>query len=82
MFMKEKPGKIFWWGTALSLVGVVLIVGFEDIMQAKLNTGSLLAIAASAFYGAYLLTVRKGRNTLILLVLLPFQCCRALLCWQ
>ena len=64
MFMKEKPGKIFWWGTALSLVGVVLIVGFEDIMQAKLNTGSLLAIAASAFYGAYLLTVRKGRNTL------------------
>lgn len=64
MFMKEKPGKIFWWGTALSLVGVVLIVGFEDIMQAKLNTGSLLAIAASVFYGAYLLTVRKGRNTL------------------
>lgn len=64
MFMKEKPGKIFWWGTALSLVGVVLIVGYEDIMQAKLNTGSLLAIAASAFYGAYLLTVRKGRNTL------------------
>lgn len=64
MFMKEKPGRIFWWGTVVSLVGVMLIVGFDEVMHAKLNTGSLLAIAASVFYGAYLLTVRKGRNTL------------------
>lgn len=64
LFMKEKPTRIFWIGSAVSLVGVVVIVGFSDILQAKLTLGSALAILASMFYGAYILTVRKGRNSL------------------
>ena len=64
LFMKEKPTRIFWVGTAISLVGVTIIIGLNQILEANLNAGSILAIIASMFYGAYLLTVRKGRVNL------------------
>lgn len=64
VFMKEKPKKIFWFGTAISMIGVAIIVGISELIETKLNLGNLLAILASMFYGAYLITVRKGRNTL------------------
>jgi drug/metabolite transporter (DMT)-like permease len=63
-FMREKPGRIFWMGTAISLLGVGIILGLDQIIEAKLNFGNILSIIASMFYGAYLLTVRKGRATL------------------
>jgi len=64
LFMKEKPTKIFWIGTIISILGVAVIIGMKDISGASLTIGNILAIIASVFYGAYLLTVRKGRNTL------------------
>lgn len=64
LFLKEKPKRIFWIGTAIALLGVGIIVGIEQIASAKLNTGNALAIFASMFYGAYLLIARKGRNNL------------------
>ncbi len=50
LFMKEKPTRIFWI--------------IQQVMEANLNKGNLLAIGASMFYGAYLITVRKGRISL------------------
>lgn len=64
LFLREKPGKIFWIGTFLSLIGVLVIVGVREVFGSGLNLGEGLAITASIFYGAYLLMVRKGRNTL------------------
>lgn len=64
LFLKEKPTKIFWIGTVISMLGVAVIIGMDDISGTKLTYGNYLAIIASIFYGAYLLTVRKGRNSL------------------
>ena len=64
LFMKEKPSRIFWIGTFISILGVTIIIGLNQVLQANLNFGNVLAIIASMFYGAYLITVRKGRNTL------------------
>lgn len=64
LFMKEKPTRIFWIGTVISILGVSIIVGIQQVMEANLNKGNLLAIGASMFYGAYLITVRKGRISL------------------
>ncbi len=61
LFMHEKPGKIFWLGTIISMVGVAVIVGIRAVSDLSLTTGNILSIIASVFYGAYLLTVRKGR---------------------
>ena len=63
-FMKEKPTRIFWIGTAIAISGVTVIIGVSQVLEAHLNLGNALAIFASMFYGAYLLTVRKGRVTL------------------
>jgi len=64
LFMKEKPTRIFWVGTAISILGVTIIIGINQVLEANLNFGNVLAIVASMFYGAYLLTVRKGRVNL------------------
>ncbi|MDD3078127.1 MAG: DMT family transporter [Paludibacter sp.] len=64
LFMKEKPKKIFWIGTIISIAGVTIIIGLSEILGTGLNKGSWLAIGASIFYGAYLLTVKKGRSKL------------------
>jgi len=64
LFMKEKPTRIFWLGTIIALFGVSIIIGINEVLEAKLNLGNGLAIFASMFYGAYLLTVRKGRVNL------------------
>jgi len=64
LFMKEKPSRIFWIGTFISILGVTIIIGLNQVLQANLNFGNVLAIIASMFYGAYLITVRKGRNSL------------------
>ncbi len=64
LFLKEKPSKIFWIGTVISIIGVSIIIGINEILEARLNFGNVLAILASMFYGAYLITVRKGRVTL------------------
>jgi len=61
LFMHEKPGRIFWIGTFISMIGVGIIVGIRSVSDISLTTGNILSIIASVFYGAYLLTVRKGR---------------------
>lgn len=62
--LKEKPGKIFWMGTAIALFGTAMIVGLSNVSEISFTRGQFLAIIASMFYGAYLLTVRKGRSNL------------------
>lgn len=64
LFLKEKPTRIFWIGTAISIIGVTIIIGISQVLEANMNFGNVLAIFASMFYGAYLITVRKGRSTL------------------
>ena len=61
LFLKEKPGRIFWIGTAIALFGVSVIVGIDKIYNSRLNAGHFLAILASLFYACYLLIMRKGR---------------------
>jgi drug/metabolite transporter (DMT)-like permease len=61
LFLKEKPGRIFWIGTAIALFGVAIIVGIDKIYNSRLNAGHFLAMLASLFYAFYLLIMRKGR---------------------
>jgi len=61
LFLKEKPGRVFWIGTAIALTGMAVIVGIDKIYNSRLNAGHFLAILASFFYAFYLLIMRKGR---------------------
>jgi drug/metabolite transporter (DMT)-like permease len=62
--LKEHPHRIFWIGTIIALIGVCIVIGFHNLINIDINTGNILALTASMFYGAYLLTTRKGRSGL------------------
>jgi drug/metabolite transporter (DMT)-like permease len=64
VFLKEKPGKVFWIGTLIALLGVAVIVGFDQIYNLQLNMGHVFAVLASLFYACYLLLVRRGRQAI------------------
>ena len=64
LILKEKLKLVFWIGTAIALIGVVFIIGFDLVLHTNLSLGSTLAIGASVFYAGYLLTTQKVRNTL------------------
>ena len=60
-FWKQKPSLYFWVGTAISILGVAIIIGLDQILSTRLNSGNLLSILASMFYGAYMIGTQKGR---------------------
>lgn len=61
---RERLSRLFWWGMALSLVGVALILGGDILRHPNLGLGDLLAITAGMFYAAYLLTTQRARAEL------------------
>lgn len=64
IILKEKQPMLFWLGTIVSFVGMILIVGVYDLLHTHFNMGYLLAMIASVFYGCYILTTRRGRIAL------------------
>jgi len=61
---KEKPKTIFWAGSFISIFGVIIIIGTSELLHTRINLGNMLAICASVFYAAYLLTTQRVRNKL------------------
>ncbi len=60
IFHEKLPPK-FWLGLVIALTGMTVIVGIDALREFRFNTGDLLAITASLFYAAYLLTTQRGR---------------------
>jgi drug/metabolite transporter (DMT)-like permease len=67
----------FWVGLTLAMVGMAFIVGGDAWRQLSFNEGDLMAVGASLFYAAYLLTTERVRsrvNTLTFMTLSVFSC--------
>jgi drug/metabolite transporter (DMT)-like permease len=64
---KDKMRASYWPGTALALLGMVVILGPGNIAGFRFGRGELLALVSSFFYAGYLLTAqaaRRGSDTL------------------
>jgi drug/metabolite transporter (DMT)-like permease len=59
LLFKKRSGGLFWTGTALAIVGMAILVGFQNIIRLKFNAGILLALLASLLYAIYIL-ITKG----------------------
>ena len=57
--LRKRSGKLFWIGTIVALIGMVILVGYQNIVGLKFNAGILLALLASFFYAVYIL-ITKG----------------------
>lgn len=64
LFLHERLTANFWVGLFVALGGMVLIVGGTGIHFDGSNLGNLMAISASVFYAAYLLTTQRVRTAM------------------
>jgi drug/metabolite transporter (DMT)-like permease len=55
LLFKKQAGKLFWIGTAIAILGMVILVGYQNIVGLKFNIGIVLALAASLLYAIYIL---------------------------
>jgi drug/metabolite transporter (DMT)-like permease len=58
IIFKKKSGKLFWAGTLIAVLGMVILVGYQHILSLQFNTGILLALLASLFYAIYIVITR------------------------
>jgi drug/metabolite transporter (DMT)-like permease len=63
ILFKEKLTRIYWLGLLLALAGMMLVARPAAGPGFSLDAGSLMAIAASMLYAAYLLTTQRVRST-------------------
>jgi drug/metabolite transporter (DMT)-like permease len=59
LLLKKRSGKLFWIGTFVAIAGMVVLVGYQNIVALQFNIGILLALLASFFYAIYIL-ITKG----------------------
>lgn len=61
LFFHQRLTRNYWAGLVTALLGMVLIVGIGGLRLTGSGLGDLLAIGASFFYAAYLLTTQRVR---------------------
>jgi drug/metabolite transporter (DMT)-like permease len=59
ILFKKSGGLLFWIGTAIAILGMIVLVGYQHILHLELNTGILLAILASLFYASYIMVTKN-----------------------
>lgn len=62
LIFKEKIKKAYWPGMALALLGMVVILGPGNVAGLRVGRGEILAVVASFFYAAYMLTTQEARR--------------------
>lgn len=58
LIFKRKSGKLFWIGTCIAILGMVILVGVGNLMSLQFNIGIPLAVLASILYAIYILITR------------------------
>jgi drug/metabolite transporter (DMT)-like permease len=54
----KRSGWLFWVGTGIAIVGMVVLVGASNLIHLQLNIGILYAVASSILYAIYILTTK------------------------
>ncbi len=52
--LRKKSGMLFWAGTGIAIVGMVILVGYQNILNLQFNIGIVLALLACMFYSVYI----------------------------
>lgn len=60
----ERPGRSYWLGLGLALLGMGVIVGEDMLAHPGFGAGDALALLAGAFYGASMLLTQRVRASL------------------
>lgn len=56
LFLSFRPRKSFWLGTLIALVGMIIFVGIDTILELKLDFAFFLGLLSGVLYALYILT--------------------------
>ncbi len=59
LLFRKRAGMLFWMGTVIAILGMVVLVGYQHILALQFNVGILLALLASFLYAVYII-ITKG----------------------
>lgn len=66
----KRSGRLFWVGTFIALAGMVVLVGYANLLHLQLNIGMIYAVVASLLYSIYILITK---NILKRIATVPFM---------
>lgn len=55
VFLNYRPRKSFWLGTLIALMGMMVFVGIDTILELKLDTAFFLGVLSGLLYALYIL---------------------------
>ncbi len=55
---KKAADKLFWIGTGLAILGMLILVGLQQVLQLQFGLGFTFAVAASLLYAIYILITK------------------------
>jgi len=59
LLFRKTSGRLFWIGTGVAILGMVILVGVDHILHLQFNIGLIYALVASLFYATYIM-ITKG----------------------
>jgi drug/metabolite transporter (DMT)-like permease len=63
IFFKERFKRTYWMGTAMAMLGMLIILGLKNLSGFRFGLGNLLAVIASFFYAGYLIVAQIARRS-------------------
>lgn len=72
-FLKDKPRLNFWIGTLIALFGMVLLVGWEYVINFSFDEGFVLAIISSIIYAVYIILSKRVLNDVNVLTFMSWS---------
>jgi len=58
LILRKRSGILFWVGTWVAIFGMVILVGFQNILHLQFNIGLVYALIASLFYAIYIMITK------------------------
>lgn len=74
ILFKEKPERLFLVGMAIALLGSAIMMRDSLVVAGRSIGGDLLAIAASAFYAGYVITLSRVRKRVSIIAVMALGC--------
>jgi drug/metabolite transporter (DMT)-like permease len=69
LFFQESHNRRFWFGVLSTMLGAIIVLGFDLSFAYESGLGTFFGILAAVFIAVYMMTIQKGR---IYLEALPF----------
>lgn len=58
LILRKRSGVLFWVGTWIAIFGMIILVGYTNILHLKFNIGLVYALIASLFYAIYIMITK------------------------